>query len=152
MKMDKPKEFFELLFNLASYSYPETITLPADYVSPSMAVKLTYWKVKLWKVLFDHYLFIKNVSLLLQIFTILTLYSAHNPSVVGALAYEEFPMFRCFLEMCITNQFEFPPPSIAEPGSEMAEQLKKQDLTMTEKERKDILTVSTVIYQCPANL
>ncbi len=74
-------------------------------------------------------------------FIILTLYSAHNPGVLGSLAWDEYPTLRSFLEMCITNQFVFPPPTIAPPGSEQAEQLKAKEQQIREAERQAILLV-----------
>ncbi len=73
-------------------------------------------------------------------FIILTLYSAHNPAVLGSLAWEEYPTLRSFLEMCITNQFVFPPPTIA-PLPEQAEQLKIKEQQISQAERKAILQV-----------
>ena len=41
----------------------------------------------------------------------LLFYVAHNPSHFGPLAWESYPTLRAFMEMCITNQFVFPPPT-----------------------------------------
>lgn len=42
---DKVNDIFDGLCKLSSYSYPDTITLPQDYVPPVMAVASCYWKV-----------------------------------------------------------------------------------------------------------
>ena len=50
-------------------------------------------------------------------FVILSLYAAHNPSSFGSCGWTEFPTLRAFMEMCITNQFVFPPPTMFSKGS-----------------------------------
>jgi hypothetical protein len=52
-------------------------------------------------------------NLFFQMFVILLLYSAHNPKSIGHVAWENYPTLRAFMEMCVTNQFAFPPPTIA---------------------------------------
>ena len=47
--MDKPNQVIDCLFQLAAYTYPDSITLPADYSPPSMAIATAYWKV--WQIL-----------------------------------------------------------------------------------------------------
>ena len=81
----------EFLFQLAAYSYPDTITLPKDYVPPKMAIMSAYWKA--WQIL--------------------VLLCAHNPSGFGGYAWKNYPTLRALMEMCITNQFQFPPPTLA---------------------------------------
>lgn len=76
-------EITDFLFTLAEYHHPENIILPADYKPPKLAISSIYWKV--W-----------NVLLML---------SAHNPSTFGAYCWENYPMLRNLMEMCITNQF-----------------------------------------------
>ncbi len=80
-------------------------------------------------------------------FTILTLYCAHNPSTYGALAWEDYPTLRCLLEMCITSQFSFPPPTaiaaaaVAASGGEeaAAEALRVKEAQTATLERASIL-------------
>lgn len=59
------------------------IALPLGYEPPKLAISLLYWKA--W-----------NMLLML---------SAHNPSTFGAFCWEQYPMLRNLMEMCITNQF-----------------------------------------------
>ena len=49
LSSDKVQEVMECLFQLTAYTYPETITLPADYTPPSMAIATAYWKA--WSIL-----------------------------------------------------------------------------------------------------
>ncbi|XP_048516871.1 integrator complex subunit 1 isoform X3 [Dendroctonus ponderosae] len=89
LQIDK-LEIMDFFFNLCSYNYPENITLPHGYVAPKLAISILYWKV--WLIL-------------------LTL-AAHNPSTIGNLAWNKYPTLRMFMEMCITNYFSFPPPTM----------------------------------------
>ena len=89
--MDRVHQVMELLFQLAAYHYPDSITLPKDYQPPKMAISNAYWKA--WQIL--------------------VLLCAHNPSDFGAVAWENYPTLRAMMEMCITNQFQFPPPTLA---------------------------------------
>ena len=45
LECDKPEEMFEKLFALSTYTFPDTIKMPSDYVPPSMAIATAYWKV-----------------------------------------------------------------------------------------------------------
>lgn len=76
-------EITGLLFTLAEYHHPENIILPSDYEPPKLAISSLYWKA--WNILL--------------------MISAHNPSTFGAYCWENYPMLRNLMEMCITNQF-----------------------------------------------
>lgn len=76
-------EIIDFLFNMAEYHHPENIGLPVGYEPPKLAISSLYWKA--W-----------NVLLML---------SAHNPGTFGAFCWEQYPMLRNLMEMCITNQF-----------------------------------------------
>ena len=74
-------DIIDLIFNLCTYQPPPSINIPAGYVPPTLAISNLYWKG--WIML-------------------LTL-SAHNPSTIGALAWERYPILRVLMEMCITK-------------------------------------------------
>lgn len=76
-------KIIEYLFVMAEYHHPGNIALPVGYEPPKLAISLLYWKA--W-----------NMLLML---------SAHNPSTFGAFCWEQYPMLRNLMEMCITNQF-----------------------------------------------
>ena len=88
--MDRVQQVMEFLFQLAAYNYPDSITLPKDYHPPKMAISSAYWKA--WQVL--------------------VLLCAHNPADFGAYAWEKYPTLKALMEMCITNQFQFPSPTL----------------------------------------
>ena len=122
LKADKVTQIMELLFQLAAYSYPDSIALPADYSPPSMAISIAYWKA--WQIL--------------------VILCAHNPVEFGKLAWETYPTLRACMEMCITNQFNyFPPPTLAPPGSEQADEHKARELQISAIERQEILDFET---------
>lgn len=76
-------DIIDFLFTMAEYHHPENIALPVGYEPPKLVISLLYWKA--W-----------NILLML---------SAHNPTTFGALCWEQYPMLRNLMEMCITNQF-----------------------------------------------
>ena len=122
LKAEKVTQVMELLFQLAAYSYPDSISLPADYSPPSMAISIAYWKA--WQIL--------------------VILCAHNPVEFGKLAWETYPTLRACMEMCITNQFNyFPPPTLAPPGSEQADEHKARELQISAIERQEILDFET---------
>ncbi|XP_050313289.1 integrator complex subunit 1 isoform X2 [Anthonomus grandis grandis] len=86
-------EILDFFFNLCSYNYPENITLPHGYIPPKLAISNIYWKVWL----------------------MLLILAAHNPLSIGSLAWNKYPTLRMFMEMCITNHFSFPPPTMLTP-------------------------------------
>lgn len=76
-------DIIDFLFTMAEYHHPENIALPVGYEPPKLVISLLYWKA--W-----------NILLML---------SAHNPTTFGAFCWEQYPMLRNLMEMCITNQF-----------------------------------------------
>ena len=46
LECDKAEEVFERLFQLATYTFPESINLPQDYTPPNMAISTAYWRVR----------------------------------------------------------------------------------------------------------
>ncbi|KAJ8920096.1 hypothetical protein NQ315_011751 [Exocentrus adspersus] len=103
-------EILDFFFNLCSYNYPENITLPIGYVPPKLAIINLYWKVWL----------------------ILLILAAHNPLSFGSLAWNKYPTLRMFMEMCITNHFSFPPPTMTSLEEDF--QNKEQQVLALEKQ------------------
>ena len=116
LSVDRVAQVMEILFQLAAYNYPDSITLPKDYQPPKMAISTAYWKAWL----------------------ILVLLCAHNPSDFGAMAWKNYPSLRAMMEMCITNQFIFPPPKLAS-GKDQAEEMRAKEVQTSTMEKQDIL-------------
>ncbi|MCL4131593.1 UNVERIFIED_CONTAM: hypothetical protein GTU68_040453, partial [Idotea baltica] len=116
-------KIIELIFNLCPYIPPENSPLPSGYRAPKTAIANLYWKS--W--------------------TMLLLITAHNPSIFGVLAWETYPTLRVMMEMCITNSFIFPPPtmSIGDKGDEM----NNQELMIYSRERQQILEFESHLAQ-----
>ena len=79
---DKAGDFMECVWQLTTYTYPESISLPQDYQPPSMAITASYWKA--WQMLL--------------------IMTAYNPEEFGTAGWKSYPTLRALMEMCITNQ------------------------------------------------
>lgn len=112
-------EFSELIFHLCAYHHPENISLPAGYTPPSLAIADYYWKA--W------------IMLLIVV--------AHNPSPLGENAFATHPTLQSMIEMCITNHFVFPPPTLA--VGEKADEIKAREMQIAQIEKQKILEFET---------
>lgn len=110
-------KIIEYLFIMAEYHHPGNIALPIGYEPPKLAISLLYWKA--W-----------NMLLML---------SAHNPSTFGAFCWEQYPMLRNLMEMCITNQFT-------------DSKLPEDELQMNALERSHILEFETHLAAATSKL
>lgn len=108
-------EIIDLIFNLTQYHYPDNISLPSGYTPPQLAISNLYWKA--W--------------------IILLILSSHNPSSFGSQAWKKYPMLRTMMEMCITNHFAYPPPTVA--LGEMYEEMKNKELQIAAMDKQQIL-------------
>ncbi|KAH9505267.1 Integrator complex subunit 1 [Bulinus truncatus] len=82
-------EFIDALLNLTVYKHPENIVLPAGYTPPNLAIAGLMWKA--WLTL--------------------TVITAFNPTVFGETAWQKYPQLQTLMEMVMTNNFTFPPPT-----------------------------------------
>lgn len=116
-------KIIELIFNLCPYIPPENSPLPQGYRPPKTAIANLYWKA--WMILL--------------------LITAHNPTVFGLLAWESYPTLRTLMEMCITNSFVFPPPTLA--TGEKGEEMSSQEIHLCALERQQILDFESHLAQ-----
>ncbi|KAH6933153.1 hypothetical protein HPB50_012504 [Hyalomma asiaticum] len=112
-------ELIEIIFHLCAYHHPENITLPAGYTPPNLAIADYYWKA--W------------IMLLIVV--------AHNPSPFGEMAFASHPTLQSLVEMCITNHFVFPPPTLA--VGEKADEIKAREMQIAQLEKQKILEFET---------
>ncbi|KAK7113352.1 integrator complex subunit 1-like isoform X2 [Littorina saxatilis] len=115
LQMDK-LDVFNALLNLSTYHHPENIVLPKGYTPPSLAITNSYWKS--WVVLL-----------------ILT---AFNPNTFGKEAWEKYPMLKCMMEMVMTNNYSFPPPTLA-TDDKMIEDIRSAERQVVQQEVQKIL-------------
>lgn len=112
-------EFSELIFHLCAYHHPENISLPAGYTPPNLAIADYYWKA--W------------IMLLIVV--------AHNPSPLGENTFATHPTLQSMIEMCITNHFVFPPPTLA--VGDKADEIKAREMQIAQIEKQKILEFET---------
>ncbi|XP_029649485.1 integrator complex subunit 1 isoform X1 [Octopus sinensis] len=109
-------EFVDALMNLCAYRHPENIVLPKGYTPPTLAISALYWKA--W-----------NMLLIIVAF---------NPSTFGQTAWENYPILKCLMEMAMTNNYKFPPPTTATEEKHI-EEIKNHEKQLYEKEKHEIL-------------
>ncbi|XP_033752257.1 integrator complex subunit 1-like [Pecten maximus] len=109
-------ELVDALLNLCSYRHPTDISLPKGYSPPTLAISNLYWKS--W--------------------TILLILSAFNPQTFGITAWENYPTLKCLMEMVMTRNYKFPPPTTASDEREI-EDIKNQEKQVSEQEKQEIL-------------
>ncbi|XP_022109567.1 integrator complex subunit 1-like isoform X2 [Acanthaster planci] len=109
-------QLIDAVLNLCAYHHPENIQLPQGYTPPSLAISNLYWKG--W--------------------ILLVVITAFNPTNIGLAAWERYPMLRCFMEMVMTNNFKFPPPTAA-PDERSQEEVRARELQVIALEKQEIL-------------
>ncbi|KAK2724328.1 hypothetical protein QYM36_000990, partial [Artemia franciscana] len=106
---DQYSNIIDLVLDLTLYKHPENIPLPIGYEPPRLAITTLYWKA--W--------------------SILILLVCQNPSTLGAIAWDQYPILRLLMEMCITHNFQWPPPTSLESSEEV--HLKEVQISSIEK-------------------
>ncbi|XP_038064280.1 integrator complex subunit 1-like [Patiria miniata] len=109
-------QLIDAVLNLCAYHHPENIQLPQGYTPPSLAISNLYWKG--W--------------------ILLVVITAFNPTNIGLSAWERYPMLRCFMEMVMTNNFKYPPPTAA-PDERSQEEVRTRELQVIALEKQEIL-------------
>ncbi|ESO87352.1 hypothetical protein LOTGIDRAFT_107278 [Lottia gigantea] len=113
-------ELIDALLNLCTYRYPENITLPKGYTPPTLAISALYWKA--WSML-------------------LTL-TAFNPGTFGLAAWDNYPTLKVLMEMVMTNNYKFPPPTTA-TDEKLIEDIKNRERQIHQKEVQEIIEFET---------
>ncbi|XP_078609542.1 integrator complex subunit 1-like isoform X2 [Branchiostoma floridae x Branchiostoma japonicum] len=108
-------QLVDAVLNLCAYHHPENIQLPQGYEPPTLAISNLYWK---------------GWMLLLTV-------SAFNPANIGHAAWEHYPQLKCFMEMVMTNDYDWPPGTLA--TEEKKAELINKELQMCELEKQEIL-------------
>ncbi|CAH1273049.1 INTS1 [Branchiostoma lanceolatum] len=108
-------QLVDAVLNLCAYHHPENIQLPQGYEPPTLAISNLYWK---------------GWMLLLTV-------SAFNPANIGHAAWEHYPQLKCFMEMVMTNDYDWPPGTLA--TEEKKAELINKELQICELEKQEIL-------------
>ncbi|VDI74206.1 integrator complex subunit 1 [Mytilus galloprovincialis] len=109
-------ELIDALLNLCSYSHPVDITLPKGYKPPTLAISNLYWKS--W--------------------VILLVLSAFNPRTFGLTSWENYPTLKCMMEMVMTKNYVFPPPTTVVEDKTVSD-IVDQERQIGEQEKQQIL-------------
>ncbi|CAB4012083.1 Hypothetical predicted protein, partial [Paramuricea clavata] len=112
--------FIDAILDLCVYHYPPNIQLPSGYEPPALAIANLYWSG--WIVIL--------------------LVAAFNPSNIGEVVWKRYPTMRCLMEMVMTNNFVFPPPTMVE-NPEQLEELQSLETQIVAAEKDDILLFET---------
>ncbi|CAL1532926.1 unnamed protein product [Lymnaea stagnalis] len=113
-------EFIDALLNLCVYKHPENIVLPPSYTPPNLAIAGLMWKA--WLTLL--------------------IITAYNPVVFGETAWLKYPQLQSLMEMVMTNNFTFPPPT-AVTDEKMVEEFKTRERQIRQQEIQLILEFET---------
>ncbi|XP_074651067.1 integrator complex subunit 1-like [Tubulanus polymorphus] len=109
-------EFFDAVLNACTYHHPENIALPRGYQPPTLAISNLYWKA--WDMLL--------------------VIAAFNPSTLGRAAWDLYPTLKSLMEMVMTNNYKFPPPTCATDDASI-EEIWNNDRQLVAMEKQQIL-------------
>lgn len=112
--------FIDTLLKLCVYKHPDSIQLPVGYTPPNLAITGLMWKAWL---------------------TLLVV-TAYNPTVFGETAWQKFPGLQSLMEMVMTNNYTFPPPTSV-TDEKMAEELRARERQIRQQEIHLILEFET---------
>ncbi|RUS89929.1 hypothetical protein EGW08_002281 [Elysia chlorotica] len=112
--------FIDTLLKLCVYKHPDSIQLPVGYTPPNLAITGLMWKA--WMTLL--------------------VITAYNPSVFGETAWQKFPGLQSLMEMVMTNNYTFPPPTSV-TDDKMAEELRARERQIRQQEIQLILEFET---------
>lgn len=108
-------QLIDAVLNLCTYHHPENIQLPAGYQPPNLAISTLYWKAWL----------------------LLLVVAAFNPQKIGLAAWDGYPTLKMLMEMVMTNNYSFPPCTVAD--EETKTEMINRELQISQKERQEIL-------------
>ncbi|CAG5115061.1 unnamed protein product, partial [Candidula unifasciata] len=113
-------EFTDAVLNLCVYKHPENIVLPQGYTPPNLAISGLSWKA--WLTLL--------------------IITAYNPSVFGEAAWQKYSTLQTLMEMVMTNNYTFPPPTTA-VDEKMVEEYRARERQLRQQEIQLILEFET---------
>uniref|UniRef100_A0A6Q2XXX1 Integrator complex subunit 1 n=1 Tax=Esox lucius TaxID=8010 RepID=A0A6Q2XXX1_ESOLU len=108
-------QLIDAVLNLCTYHHPENIQLPAGYTPPNLAIATLYWKAWL----------------------LLLVVAAFNPQKIGLAAWDGYPTLKMLMEMVMTNNYSYPPCTVAD--EETKTEMTSRELQVSQREKQEIL-------------
>ncbi|XP_028842567.1 integrator complex subunit 1 isoform X2 [Denticeps clupeoides] len=108
-------QLIDAVLNLCTYHHPENIQLPAGYQPPNLAISTLYWKAWL----------------------LLLVVAAFNPQKIGLAAWDGYPTLKMLMEMVMTNNYSYPPCTVAD--EETKTEMISRELQISQREKQEIL-------------
>uniref|UniRef100_A0A672ZW68 Integrator complex subunit 1 n=1 Tax=Sphaeramia orbicularis TaxID=375764 RepID=A0A672ZW68_9TELE len=108
-------QLIDAVLNLCTYHHPENIQLPAGYQPPNLAISTLYWKAWL----------------------LLLVVAAFNPQKIGLAAWDGYPTLKMLMEMVMTNNYTYPPCTIADEDTK--NEMINRELQISQREKQEIL-------------
>ncbi|XP_041085544.1 integrator complex subunit 1-like isoform X1 [Polyodon spathula] len=108
-------QLIDAVLNLCTYHHPENIQLPTGYQHPNLAISTLYWKAWL----------------------LLLVVAAFNPQNIGLAAWDGYPTLKMLMEMVMTNNYSYPPCTVAD--EETKTEMINRELQISQREKQDIL-------------
>uniref|UniRef100_A0A3B4V4F3 Integrator complex subunit 1 n=1 Tax=Seriola dumerili TaxID=41447 RepID=A0A3B4V4F3_SERDU len=108
-------QLIDAVLNLCTYHHPENIQLPAGYQPPNLAISTLYWKAWL----------------------LLLVVAAFNPQRIGLAAWDGYPTLKMLMEMVMTNNYTYPPCTIADEDTKT--EMINRELQISQREKQEIL-------------
>lgn len=108
-------QLIDAVLNLCTYHHPENIQLPAGYQPPNLAISTLYWKAWL----------------------LLLVVAAFNPQKIGLAAWDGYPTLKMLMEMVMTNNYTYPPCTVADEDTKT--EMINRELQISQREKQEIL-------------
>ncbi|XP_066544954.1 integrator complex subunit 1 [Amia ocellicauda] len=108
-------QLIDAVLNLCTYHHPENIQLPPGYQPPNLAISTLYWKAWL----------------------LLLVVAAFNPQKIGLAAWDGYPTLKMLMEMVMTNNYSYPPCTVAD--EETKTEMINRELQISQREKQEIL-------------
>ncbi|XP_028310866.1 integrator complex subunit 1 [Gouania willdenowi] len=108
-------QLIDAVLNLCTYHHPENIQLPAGYQPPNLAISSLYWKAWL----------------------LLLVVAAFNPQKIGLAAWDGYPTLKMLMEMVMTNNYTYPPCTVADEDTKT--EMISRELQISQREKQEIL-------------
>ncbi|XP_075894687.1 integrator complex subunit 1 isoform X2 [Nelusetta ayraudi] len=108
-------QLIDAVLNLCTYHHPENIQLPAGYQPPNLAISTLYWKAWL----------------------LLLVVASFNPQKIGLAAWDGYPTLKMLMEMVMTNNYTYPPCTVADEDTKT--EMINRELQISQREKQEIL-------------